>query len=455
MDDILTDSDAQRLYLNGMLSTPELFARVNHILQPAYFDPQFQGGVKFMKEYFTEYRSTPSIDIFKASTKLTAERVEIGRADVRFIAEQIAKFCQVKAVIQAVRQSPKMIEDQNFGGLVELVKSAAQIGLVDDLGIEYFANVRERIEKQQTQNKRISTGWKDVDEVLDGGVSRQELITFLAPSGGGKSVSMLNLARNFMAQGLHGVYISLEMADHLVAQRTDAMIARIASGKIAENVSQVVDSIEKFGAECGVKFFVKRMREGTTNCLDILAYLRELEATHGFRPDFIVVDYLDILASVQTGHSGNMFLKDQFVSQEVRAIGFDYNCIMISASQLGKHATEAINEGKAMHQGDVQGGSSKTNTSDLMIAVVRPESMLETGECRFEFPKARNSGAAGKKVMMTWDSISLRIGNHGDLNLKKKEKDARTSLVMNSVRPGQSRTLSDLTAKLNAAQGDK
>jgi len=159
----------------------------------------------------------------------------------------------------------------------------------------------------------------------------------------------------------------------------------------------------------------------------------------------VIVDYLDIMSAVQKGAGESMFLKDKFVSEEVRAIGFDYNCVMISASQLGKHATDAIDEGRKMHQGDVQGGSSKTNTSDLMIATVKTDAMHEAGEYRFEFPKSRNSDANTKQVTMGWDKTSLRIFDLGtELPLNKK----KNPMNMQSVVPGApKKTLADLTAK--------
>lgn len=439
--DILMDSDAQRLFINSMLSNPELFARVNPILKPDYFDPGMQGPIKFLQEYFQEHRSVPASQIFQAATKNTPEIFQIQRQDVQFIAEQIALFCQASAMIQVARKSPSLIEKQDYQGLITQFKEAAQIGLLEDLGIEYFDDPLARLEKMETTDKLISTGWKDVDDLIGGGVGRQELITFLAPSGGGKSVSMLNLAYNFMKQGLHGVYISIEMKDTKVAQRADQMLAKMASNMINVNKAKVAHEIQLFGEQTGSRFFIKRMREGETNANHVLAYLRELEGTKAFRPDFVVVDYLDIMQAARKVDGANMFLKDQYVSEEVRGIGFDYDAIMVSGSQLGKHATEAINDGRKMHQGDVQGGSSKTNTSDLMIATVKTDAMHEAGEYRFEFPKSRNSDAANKTCMMRWNKDTLRIsdGSSQALQLNRKSK----SLNMGAVEPGKRVLVSD------------
>lgn len=95
-------------------------------------------------------------------------------------------------------------------------------------------------------------------------------------------------------------------------------------------------------------------------------------------------------------------------------------------------ATTLINGGESMNQSHVQGGSSKTNTSDLMIAAVKTDAMHAAGEYRFEFPKARNSGASGKQVMMKWDPVSLRISDMNSIDFKPK-----TGLNMASVVPGK------------------
>jgi len=444
MADVLMDSDAQRMYINAMLSSPELFARVNPILLPEYFDPGMQGAVRFIKEYFQENRGIPAPQVFKAATKSTPEIFQIERQDQKFLAEQIALYCQASAMILVARKSPELIDKGNYGELIEQFKRAAQVGLMEDLGIEYFENIEERLERAETTDKLISTGWKDVDALIGGGIGRQELVTFLAPSGGGKSVNMLNLGVNLMEQGLHGAIISIEMKDTKFAQRTDQMIARMASKDLVMNKTKVAHELREFHSRHGARLFIKRMREGVTNANHVLAYLRELESTKGFRPDWVVVDYLDILQPARKTDASNMFLRDQYVAEEVRGIGFDYDCIMISGSQLGKHATEAINEGRKMHQGDVQGGSSKTNTSDLMIATVKTDAMHEAGEYRFEFPKSRNSDASAKSCLMRWNKETLRVTDASEpelkLNVKKKVFD------MGAVKPGsQKMTLDQLT----------
>lgn len=442
----LLDEDAQVLYINSMLSSPELFARVNNIVRPDYFDSHLAKGVEFIQEYFNEHRAVPAPVVYLAATKLKAETVTLMRQDIEYIAGQVAEFCKFQACIEVIRKATGKdgyFEKGDLGTMVAQMKAATEIGLMTDLGIDYFDDPLARLAFDEMHSAVIPTGWNDVDDVIGGGIGRQELILFLAPSGGGKSVAMLNLGINLLSQGLNGVYISLEMRDGKVAGRADQMIARMSQGDAKLNHQQVADELTAFAEKSGSKFYVKRMREGS-NANDILAYLRQLEAAKAFRPDFIIVDYLDIMGAVQKGAGDSMFLKEKFIAEEVRAIGMDYNCIMISASQLEKGATEKINQGTKMNQGNVQGGSSKTNTADLMIAVVKTDAMHEAGEYRFEFIKSRNSDANTKQVTLGWDKATLRIYDIGTRMPTIKRK----AIQMSDVRPGSKKlTMDDLEAK--------
>lgn len=446
MSDYMIDVGAQELYISSMLGNPALFARVQHLLQPSYFDGHLQASVAYMKEFYQKQRGVPSVQLFAAATKSPLQPAELPKQDLQEIAEQIAGFCQIRAVTEAVLRAPALIEKMDFGKMVQEIRLASQVQLHSDLGIDYFENPQARLDESETAEVLMQTGWDTVDELIGGGVGRQELILFTANSGGGKSVAMLNLAYNMLGKGLNGVYISLEMRDRVVAKRLDSMISRIASKNIFMNKLKVGQEVELFKEKSKGRFFIKRMREGSTTADHIISYLRELEAVHGFRPDFVVVDYIDLMASVQKHSGDNMFTKDKFVTEEVRAIGFDFDCLMISASQLGRGAITATREDKALGQDHIQGGISKINTSDLVIALVKTEAMDAAGEYRFEFLKSRNSNAVNKHLTMRWDHDSLRITDAGGLSDQiGKMKEKRQ---LRDVKPGERGTgLQDLLGR--------
>lgn len=98
-------------------------------------------------------------------------------------------------------------------------------------------------------------------------------------------------------------------------------------------------------------------------------------------------------------------------------------------------AIVATREQTAIGQDHIQGGISKINTSDLVIALVKDEAMDAEGIYRFEFLKARNSNAVNKKLTMAWNHDSLLIT---DLGLKLvSSRPSGKKLSLGDIKPGK------------------
>lgn len=415
--------EKQRLVISLIASNRDLMALCAGIIKPSYFDPSLKKTVKFIGDYFEKYKDIPKLQTIRAETGTVLEDAgKIERADIAYVANEIEVFCRNRAVTEAIITGSTLIDKGDFGKIIEDLKAAISVGLAKDAGLDYFENPEERLRKTLDTQNKISTGWPELDEKLGGGVGRQELILFAANSGGGKSMTMLNLAKNFLAQGLHGVYISLEMGEGIVSKRLDSMISHISQDNLLKEMQKVAIEIEKASGKMG-KFIIKRMPENRTNINSIRSYLQQLEQSKGFRPDFIVVDYIDIMGTTHSISSDNLFIKDKYVTEEVRSLGYDFDCIMVSASQLGRAAIEA----DKLSQAHIQGGISKINTSDYTVAVKQDDLMRAAGEIYFEILKSRNSGGVGSRLLLGWDPISLLINsiqkNKSSLQLKKKPQN--------------------------------
>jgi KaiC/GvpD/RAD55 family RecA-like ATPase len=414
--------EKQRLILSALASSRDLMALCSSIVKPSYFDPSLKKTVKFMVEYFEKYKDTPKIATIRAEGGIPLEDAgQISRADVSYIADEIEKFCQNRAVTEAIIAGPELLQKGDFGKIMATLKDAIAVGLQKDMGLDYFSNPEERLRQTLVNQAKISTGITELDDVLGGGVGRQELILFAANSGGGKSMTMLNLGKNFLAQGLNGVYISLEMAEGIVSKRLDSMITKVAQDSLLKEMSTVAGLIEKASTKMG-KFIIKRMPENRTNVNSIRSYLQQLEQSTGFRPDFIIVDYIDIMGTTMSISYDNLFVKDKYVTEEVRSLGFDFDCIIVSASQLGRGAIDA----EKLNQAHIQGGISKINTSDYTIGIKQDDLMRASGEIYLEILKSRNSAGVGKRILLGWDPVSLTISSQqsksSGLSFTKKSK---------------------------------
>ena len=92
--------EIQEMFLKFLVSDPELFVRVNNIVEPYMFNKKYQDTVKFLKQHSTEYSSIPTIDQITATTGVELERIEgITENHSDWFLDSFEKFCRHKEVI--------------------------------------------------------------------------------------------------------------------------------------------------------------------------------------------------------------------------------------------------------------------------------------------------------------------------------------------------------------------
>jgi replicative DNA helicase len=176
---------------------------------------------------------------------------------------------------------------------------------------------------------------------LYGGFSRGELNIFAGGSGSGKSLVMMNIALNWVQMGLHGVYISLELSEELTGLRTAAMLTEMSTKDIRRDKETAALKIKMVGKKAG-SYQVKAL-PAQSNINDIRAFLKEYQIKTGRKVDFMMVDYLDLLMPVSAKVSPNdLFVKDKYVSEELRNLAKELGILMVTASQLNRSAVEEI-----------------------------------------------------------------------------------------------------------------
>jgi replicative DNA helicase len=258
------------------------------------------------------------------------------------------------------------------------------------------------------------------------------MLLVLGAPGYGKSISLSNLAKRLMKRKLNGVYITLELSEKVVAKRFDTMFSGIAPSQVLNNITETSIRIGKEKGNYG-KLFIKRMPESSTNANHIRAYLKEFEIVNGFTPDFICLDYLDLMASCQNISAENFFARDKYISEELRSIANDFDLIMLTASQLnrGAQSVESIDD---LGQSHIAGGISKINTADNVLAIYPSAQAKARGEMIFKFIKTRSSNGVGNSVTLKFLSSSLTLENRDEDVSEQPSTSKLSNTISNFVK---------------------
>jgi replicative DNA helicase len=401
--------EIEDLFINFMISKPDLFVRCKGILKSNYFDDkQNRDTVAFIEGYSTDFTEIPSLEQIKAVTnkEVFLMPLEAEKHDQWFLRE-FERFCRHKALRDAILASPDLLDNGRYGEVEATIKAAVQIALVKDLGTDYYANPKERLEAIRQGKGQISTGWKTVDEKLYGGLNRGEITIFAGQSGAGKSLFLQNLAVSWALAGLNVVYLSLELSEKLCAMRIDAMHTGYETREVMKNIDDVHMKIRASQQKSQGMMRIKQLPNGCT-ANDIRAYIKEYEIHIGRKVDAILVDYLDLMFPMSKKISAeNLFVKDKYVTEELRNLAVELDILCVSASQLNRGSYEEI-EFDPSH---IAGGISKVNTADNVIGIFTSASMKEGGRYQIQFMKTRSSSGVGSKVDLAFNNKSLRISD--------------------------------------------
>jgi len=297
----------------------------------------------------------------------------------------------------------------DYGPVEKLIRDAIQVSLSRDMGTDYWYDPKGRLMKLKENNGQISTGWPTMDKKLYGGFKRGELDIFCAGSGGGKSLFLANLALNFAMQGLNCIYFTFELSEELVGMRIDSIVTGTSTKDIFRSLDDVDLKVRMLGKKSG-GIRIKYLPSGK-NCNDLRSFLKEYQVKTGHKPDIILVDYLDLMMPLSIKVSpSDLFVKDKYVSEELRNLAMETQTVVVTASQLNRAAVEEIE----FDHSHISGGLSKIMTADNVIGIFTSRGMRERGRYQIQFMKTRSSSGVGQKVDLEFNIETLRITDIGE-----------------------------------------
>lgn len=443
-------SSEQKLAIETLLSSNDVFARCVGMLQHDFFEPEYRPTVQFLVEYFEKYNNIPSI---KAVNAKFPEMDYQGRESLmdheqQSACDEIELFCQQQALFGAIEEAFPIAlskDREAFAGILQKFQAALEVSLEKDLGLEMFENPESTLNRLIDDVVHEPCGISDFDIALGGGFVRTQTTLFSANSGGGKSIMLANLGANYAKMGYRVLLLSLELSEDLIFLRNTAIMCGVKTTEWKENIPEISQGLTD-QSKIGGSFIIKRIANGAC-ANDIRGYLKYYELAYKAKPDVIIVDYLDLMTP--NGGIRNMSIseQDKFKSEQLSEIGVDYNAIIFSASQQNREAIRMATP----DQGVIAGGLTKVNTVDNYISLHMDPSMRIQGQMAAYFLKTRSSSAVGSSCMLKFNPDTLQITGSGEspkdiMKIQSRKKQALQDSVTQITLPGVPDKVEDVSS---------
>jgi hypothetical protein len=144
-----------------------------------------------------------------------------------------------------------------------------------------------------------------------------------------------------------------------------------------------------------------------------------------------------------------LFVKDKYVSEELRNLAMELNTLFVTASQLNRSSVEEIE----FDHSHISGGISKINTADNLIGIFTSRAMRERGRYQIQLMKTRSSSGVGQKIDLEFDVDSLRIRDLGEEE-EYESNQQRRSTVFDQIKRGGSAPIEPGNERQDPSEGD-
>ena len=339
--------------------------------------------------------------------------LEDSKVEYDWLVDTVEKFCKDKAVYNAVVDSIKVIDGKDKNRTQESIPSilsdALSVSFDSHVGHDYIEQSESRYDFYHKKEKKVEFDLDYFNKITKGGLPTKTLNIALAGTGVGKSLFMCHVAASTLMQGKNVLYITLEMAEERIAERIDANLMNITIDDLHSLPKKMFeDKIRSISKKTVGKLVIKEYPTASAHSGHFRSLVKELAIKKSFKPDIILIDYLNICASSR--FKGNASVGSYFyikaIAEELRGFAVETNVPIMSATQTTRGAFASTDVGLE----DTSESFGLPATADLMFALISTEELEDLNQIMIKQLKNRyNDPTMNKRFIIGIDRAKMKL----------------------------------------------
>jgi len=382
-------SNFQVKVLAALLNHKSFLTNIYDIITEDYFTNQAHKWIiKEILKYYEKYHTTPSLEVLKVELKKVQNEVlqisikeQLREAykesdDLAYVEEEFSSFCKNQMLKKALLQSVELLQAGDYDSIKFMVEAALKAGQDKNIGHEYNKDLESRFREEHRIT--IPTPWNEFNELLQGGLGNGDFGLIFGNPGGGKSWALIALGANAVSMGYNVIHYTLELGEEYVGRRYDAYFTKIPVNLIIPNKEKVANATKNLLGN----LIIREYSPGKASISTIESHIKKC-IDLDFKPDLIIIDYVDLLRSKKTNRERKDEIDDIYTS--TKGLARELDLPIWSVSQVNRAgAQDDIIEG---HK--AAGSYDKIMITDFAASLSRKRQDKINGTGRWHIMKNR------------------------------------------------------------------
>lgn len=351
----------EQLILSNLIWNEEYTRKTIPYIDEDYFsDTGSKIVFKVISDYIKDYNKNPTkeavaveidslslVENVHDSAISTLNSLSAENSDLEWLLDRTEKWCQDRSLYNAIMKAVQIYDgkDKNLsrGSLPQLLTDALAVSFETTIGHDYVDNWKERYDHYHEKKNRIPFDIELLNKITGGGVFSKTLNCVLGGTGSGKTMNLCHFAASYISQGKNVLYITLEMSEEEISKRIDANLMGIDIKMIDtlpfDSFKKKIDKIKDKNVG---KLIVKEYPTTTANANHFRHLLSELNLKKKFKPDIIIIDYINICASARFKPGAhNSYTIVKAIAEEIRGLAIEFDVPIWTATQSTRSANGA------------------------------------------------------------------------------------------------------------------
>lgn len=404
------DSEFQEKIVALMVRDTPFAQLTDGLVKPEFFeDAGCAALVAVVNNYYERYKKAPGDKIVLASLirdsikskSLTPDLARLAAikapklfltdvSDREYVADECATFARHQAVSRAILDSVELVEKRDFESIGQMLRRALDTGISTAGGAYNYAEMiktRTQERKDRAAGVRPPTGVTTGIPILDDnlyhkGWGRRELSVLMGGPKAGKSMAMISFGVNAIGAGYRTLYVTLEVASSIIAERLDANVADCVMMELGSRVHEVEEKVATFMSKAA-PFIIHEFPTGTMRVSDLRRLIEHYKA-QGITFDLVIVDYADLMAPERV--TDNVQENSKSIYVNLRGLAMQEGFACLTATQTNREGAKKA----VATMTDIAEDLNKVRIADVLISINKTEEEKALNQARLYFAASRN-----------------------------------------------------------------